>query len=271
MAQRWFIGFFGITRALEWTIESIEQKIYAPLESAGIELIRAAHFNQPATLEAPRSKEVDVPFQVGDLSRLRLDHQVIEPQSNENIATFFKAALEVPYRDEEDPGGFTRRNALHQLYSLRGLGKIFSGLQPGSFQAALLLRPDMRYVDPLPVSQMLARLHRGSPWRRAPWTEGVRLLRRTGKPEADIITPSWSLWGGYNDRFCVATPEAALVYMNRIHEVENYCRELGNFHSETLLKYAMTKAGMRGTGTKMRAQRIRSDGSIHFQEVEFGE
>jgi hypothetical protein len=268
MKQRCFVGFFGITRGLNWTIDSIEQNVYAPLERAGLELFRAAHFNSPQVLHSPHSSEVGVPFSVGDLTRLKLDTQHIEPQSNDNLTPYLEAASVLANNREPDPDGSIRRNSMHQLYSLKGLGRLFEQSDPASYCAVILLRPDLRYIDPFPVTRFLAQLHRASPWRRDLIGENARLLRRLGRPEADIIVPHWQGWGGTNDRFAIATKEAARVYMNRLDYLPNYCSSHSFYHPESLLKFSLARAGMRVAGTMTLAMRTRSNGTPDAQDVE---
>lgn len=263
MATRWrvFVGFFGITRAIERTIQSIETNIYEPLERSGIELIRAGHFNKPEYIEAPRSGEDRVIFDIGDLRRLRLDVACIEPQMESNIERYMSSALGVPYRDEDDPTRLTRRNSLFQLYSLWRLSQMFEGVTPSSFDAALILRPDLLYIDRMPVRQLLDQLHIQN---RQPGCLGtsMRFIRRCGRAEADIVVPAWQPFGGLNDRFALATPTAALAYMKRIELVHEFCKQKQYYHSEELLAFAMQRGELRLAKTWMRAQRVRSSGVI---------
>ena len=264
MKQRCFVGFFGLTRGLTWTIDSIEKNVYAPLQRAGLDVVRAAHFNAPQTLQSPRSDENDVPFTTGNLDRLKLDRVVIEPQSEDNIRPYLDAALAVPFRDEGDATGLTRTNALHQLYSLRGLSRLFETMDPDSYSIVILLRPDLRYLEPLPMRQILARLRvRPNSLPR----QGLRFLRRLGRPEADIVVPNWQSWGGYNDRFAFATPQSARIYMNRIENVRDFCAARSYFHPETLVKFSLVQAGLRVTGTWVFAERVRSHGAVSKDDL----
>jgi hypothetical protein len=252
-----FIGFFGITRALSYTIDSIERCIFAPLQRAGITPIRAAHFNLPNVLHAPRSGEQDIAFALGDIGRLRLDRHVVEPQHDQAIAAPLAAILQVPQKGEDDETGTTRRNALYQLHSLQGLSRIFAGMNPFSYDMVVLLRPDLRYLDPLPVRQLLAQLE-GT---RAAATP-IDTLHRRFRARVDMVLPAWHKWGGLNDRFAICTPKAAQVYMNRIDDVPAYCQHAGHFQSEHLLAYAIAHAGLRTGDTWVRAERVRTGGRV---------
>ena len=255
-----FIGFFGITRALPWTIASIERCIFAPLHRAGIAQTHAAHFNLPQTLHAPRSGERDVAFSLGDISRLKLADHIVEPQHVDAIAAPLAAIMRVPQKGEEDPDGSTRRNALYQLHSLRGLSRLFARMDPSSYDMVLLLRPDLRYLDPLPVTQLLAQL-KGTEHR----VTGA--LHRRFRARVDMVLPAWHKWGGLNDRFAICTPAAAAIYMNRIDNVAAYCAQAGHFQSEHLLSFTAAQSGLRTADTWVRAERVRTGGRVESKDV----
>jgi hypothetical protein len=255
---RCFVGFFGITRRLDRVIESIEQHIFAPLDQAGIATVCAAHLNRPDILDAPRSGETNVQFEidVDALMRLRLDRQMLEPQSDERIAAPLALALGLPLMfGEQDPEGATRRNAVRQLYSLKRLAGIYEDYGPANFDFVILVRPDLRYLDRLPLQQIVAQLGIGG-------LPGMASLRRRFKPVASLITPSWQTWGGLNDRFAFATAAGARTYLNRMDHLPDYCKTRSEFQAEALLKFAAERDGLQTATTWMRAERVRSDGSV---------
>jgi len=260
--MRCFVGFFGITRGLQWTIDSIERNVFAPLDHAGFDQVRAGHFNLPQFLDAPRSGEHRVPFEMGDIGRLKLDRQIIEPQLLSNISSPLDIVLGVPFWNEADIDGSIRRNAMHQLYSLSRLGRILNEMEPASYDIILLLRPDLRYLDPLPILQFVAQLRQRKLNLRPNMGSAIQYIRRHGRERADIIIPSWHRWGGLNDRLAAATPAAASIYMNRINCLAEFCAERSYFHPESLLEFALRGSGMTTMPTWVRAQRVRSDGSI---------
>jgi hypothetical protein len=256
MQLRCFVGFFGITRGIEYTSESISKKVLLPLSRAGIQTTCFAHFNEPTFLHAPRSGEHNVPFKTGNLAQLCIDRLVIEPQSEANIQVYLQDVLSLPVKfGEQDAEGSIRKNALHQLHSLRRLGQLFEDSGTENVDFILLARPDMRYLDSLPIQQVLSQLGlSGLP--------GVRTIRRRFEPVADLVAPSWHQWGGLNDRFAIATPTAARSYLNRINLIPAFVRSHAEFQGEALLKFAMERDGVRTTTTWMRAERVRSDGTV---------
>ena len=261
---RCLVGFFGITRGLSWTLPSIEANIYEPLRRAGIDVTRMAHFNHPQVLHAPRSGEGALPFAIDDLSGLRLDHHIVEPQRSTNLVAHEPVIMRIPQADEDDADGSTRRNALHQLYSLQRLWQIIEANGPASaFDMLVLLRPDLRYLDPLPVVKLCALLDLG---RRSSVARAARTTRRLFRPGVDLIVPWWHSWGGLNDRFAICTPEGAFTYTNRLDDLSTFCAAHAAFRTEELLLFSARRAGLEVGTTSMRADRMRSNGQIEARD-----
>ena len=103
-------------------------------------------------------------------------------------------------------------------------------------------RPDLRYHDSL-----------------APVIESA--LGQVGKQNT-VFLPAWQSWGGYNDRFAVAVgAEAIVTYGQRVRQALLYCKLSGQpLHSEQLLKYALTEAGINVDKIPTRASRVRASG-----------
>lgn len=63
-----------------------------------------------------------------------------------------------------------------------------------------------------------------------------------GKPQKAILfTPSWSTWGGANDRFMLGARGSVMHALQRLDYTVAYCaRKNGKLHSETFLKWVIT-------------------------------
>lgn len=239
---RCFIGFYGLDRSLRWTAPSIRKNIVKPLEREGFDCLLAGHFNRPEIIDAPASGERRVkpgrPAQ-----RLDLELNWTEPQDDAVVRNLIDIALSVPFRDFDDPTGGTRRNVVYQLHSLRRLGQLVELVEPHRFQVFLLLRPDIEYIDPIEMDRVL----------------------EIADGAADVITPSWHLWGGMNDRFCFANYRGAVAYLNRWRRLEPFCREHGYLHPESLLMEAIERANLRIKLTEQRALRVRATGETRAE------
>lgn len=267
MAVRIFIGFFGLARALDRTIDSIEQKIFAPLLNENIEIVRAAHLNCPRFIHSPRSGETMVKYTPPDLSRLGLDAVELEDQSDDAIAAPLTQIMQIPYFGESDEDGNMRRNVVHQMNSLKGLGRLFSKMDPDSYNAVIILRPDLRYIDPLPIRKYLAQIDPAARLKHGMRNQIAQSCRRGFGGPVDILTPDWHQWNGLNDRIAIATPRAASAYLNRIDLLKDYAAANTHFQSEHLLQFAVERAGLKNGGTWVRANRVRANGEEEERDV----
>ncbi len=242
---RYFVGFFGINRSLQWTFDSIRQSIFEPIDAFGCETARAAHFNCPDVIHSPRAGEFNVPLDMGGVDKLGLQFCWQEPQDPENVTPYLPIVLDTTLKRDLDEDGIVRKNLLHQLYSLRRLAKLIELAGPSDYDVYCLLRADLMYIDPMPVAEIFDLIT----------TQGV-----------DVVTPDWHRWGGTNDRFAFCSRRGASVYLNRIDWLRQYCLSTNEFQSEGLLQYAIDKSGLRTGATGMRAKRVRATGVIREED-----
>ena len=237
--MRCLIGFFGITRSLPHTVESIRWAFLDPLRSAGIEVLTAGHFNLPAMITNPRSGEAGVVPDRSDAALLDLDLTWVEPQTDASICAEMAAIR--PLGDIYDDGYRSVANLCQQLRSLDRLSSLLSLFEPTPDDIVLLLRPDLRYLDRLDPARDFALL-----------TEG----------RGDIIVPAWQSWGGLNDRFAFCTARSARLYATRFRLLAEACAEMRGLHAEGFLRFVVACHGLRVGLTDMRAMRVRADGRI---------
>lgn len=245
---RCFVGFFGLNRYPPLTHDAIRRNIVTPLQTAGAQPVLAAHYNCPDVVHSPRSGEINVPLVKPERNELNLELSWEEPQSTGNLGDLLPIVLATPLRQEPDPEGLIRTNALHQLHSLRRLGQVLDALNPDSFDVFCFLRADLLY-DPMPVAEIFDLLLGGS---------------------VDLVTPDWHEWAGLNDRFAFCSRRAAPIYLNRIDWVREQCAERQFFHSESLLGDVVRKTGLRHARTPMKAKRVRATGLVREEDFNAG-
>ncbi|HEX2941519.1 MAG TPA: hypothetical protein VHO91_10760 [Rhodopila sp.] len=237
--MRCFIGFFGLTRSLKQTVDSIRAGFYAPLLAAGIPMLRAGHFNLPDRIDNPRSGEIAVVPDRCDTALLDLDLCWVEPQSDTMIRQAWQFARSYP--DAFGDGYRSLANLCHQMRSLERLWSLLLMLGVERDDVVLLLRPDLVYLDVLDIEAHLRPLLSG---------------------RADIIVPAWQSWGGVNDRFAFCTGHAARVYATRFRRFQDGCRAIGAMHAEIFLKWLLEQEGLRCMTSDFRAVRLRANGVI---------
>jgi len=242
--MRCLIGFFGLTRSLRRTAESIRVGFYEPLREFGIPVIRVGHFNLPAKIDNPRSSEFDITPDRNESALLELDLCWVEPQDSRSVANELAAVRRFPdsFQDEYR----SLENLCHQLHSLARLWSLLELQGVDDNDLILLLRPDLLYLDVLNPATQLQALADGS---------------------ADLIVPGWQSWGGLNDRFAFCTGRAARIYATRIRSFQVSCQTMGGMHPEIFLKLVIKGHGLRVAHTLFRAVRLRANGQIAANDI----
>jgi hypothetical protein len=242
--MRCFIGFFGLTRSLSHTAGAIRTGFYEPLRQAGMEVLRAGHFNLPVTINNPRSGEWGIKPDRAESVLLDLDISWVEPQVHSAIVAAFEVARAFP--DTFCDRYRSLANLCHQLHSLRRLWTLLELIGVTETDLVLLLRPDLLYLDMLNPPTHLVPLIDGS---------------------ADLIVPGWQSWGGINDRFAFCTGQSAKIYATRIRLFADGCRAMGGMHAESFLRFVAERHGLRTASTDLRAVRVRADGKIAGNDI----
>jgi hypothetical protein len=227
--------FFGVARGTAMTVASIKRCIYACNPGATFHTI--ASLNLVDTITNPRTGELGAPLNAADVFLLNADVYALTRQDDAAIATAFAAA-----RQQHDVFGncwISVRNHLHQLASLRRAWRLAADL-PAGFDYFLFVRPDLRYLDEIHLADLIARFH----------------------GDNNISLPAWHSFGGFNDRFALATPGAARHYAGRLDLVAKYCAN-APLHPESLLAYALGKGECKIGQLPARAFRVRAHGALN--------
>lgn len=233
------VGFFGLTRSLRFTVDSIQSHVLQPLNKLGIPIVRIGHFNIPDRIDNPRSNESGLGVDVDEHLLLNLDHVVLERQNDALIAN--RLAVARGYPDPFGDGYTSIKNLCHQLRSLERLWSLVTSLKPSSDALVLFLRADLLVIDRLNLERDVV-----------PLASGL----------VDLIVPGWQGWGGLNDRLAFCSMAAAKHYVGRGACIPEACAHIGALHAETLLSFAVSVAGLKTGFTAMRALRMRANGEI---------
>jgi hypothetical protein len=236
-----FVGFFGITRSLPHTIQSIQDNALAPLRASGATVRLYGHFHLPQVIDNPRSGEINLPADPRDSALLALDACLMERQDERLIADKLAEAKRFP--DILSDEYRSARNLCFQLRSLARLWDLMAA-EVGASDAVeetwvAFLRPDLRYLDPFPWQTLLPSMRDNA---------------------ADLAVPGWHDWGGLNDRFAVATPRAAALYAQRGVAPGAAIEARQGLHGESLLAHIVRCADLRVVTLPVRAVRMRANG-----------
>lgn len=230
------ICFFGLSRSLPTTLDSIERHVVAPCRAHG-ETVKLAHLYYQNHVASVRSGE-DAPLDPDDYRLLGLDAvslQFTPPSHLSRIVDEMK-----PHGDAWKNDFSSLGNLIRQLYSLQAVATVARSYTP---DLVVFCRPDLLYHDSLaPVLDAMA------------------------QQDGDVVAlPDWQHWErGYNDRFAVCRGrKAAQAYGGRLSLVNDYVTEKRRpLHSERLLRYALERADIRTMVFPQRASRVRAGGII---------
>jgi len=232
------VGFFGITRSLKYTIQSINQQIFDVLKRNNIEYDIYMHTYYLTDYKNVRTGEYTNNMKIDneEYKLLNADYLEIDNQSEIKI----KLDL-LSYRTQPDPWdtnyGSVDNFILGQYSKLR-LTKM---IEPNQFKYdyILFMRPDCLYINELPIQHL-------------------NLIN-----DKSIIIPNFHLFGQYdfNDRFCITNKSTYKIY----GEVFNLLLDISKnkcLHSETILGEIINNHKLNIIRIKFNFSRVRLDGRL---------
>ena len=229
------ICFFGITRSLSYTIDSIRKSIIQPA-SCLAEVKVYGHIFKQHSICNPRSGEFGE-LDVREQELLRCDH--LEQEEPKICLEQWNFPQLQSYGDSWNDEFRSLSNLIHQLHSLRSVTVAAMRYQPDIF---VFCRPDLQYHDSF------------HPF----------LVRAMSCRNPVVWVPGWQAHGGFNDRFAICKGKGvAAVYGKRIELASRFCSErLQPLNGELLLKFALERATVCCRKVCLTASRVRSNGKV---------
>ena len=236
------ICFYGITRSLPHTIESIERNIIAPCRKLG-EVRVFAHFFQQDRVENKRSRE-NVALNLDDYKLLNAD--VVELEQPDLCLESYDFESLKRFGDARRDGFMSLRNLIHALHSMKRATRLAQEWSP---DVVLVVRPDLEYHESL----------------------GPYVQAAMERADDHIVIPDWQHWrGGLNDRFAICKGSAATdAYAMRGDLITAYCTHFKEpLHPESLVRFVLERANISVDYMPVRATRIRADGRAKNEHFE---
>jgi len=206
--------FWGITRSLKYTIDSIKHHILNPLKDADIEYVIFVHtFKFQSEYNNPRAKEFNVTLDFDEHTLLNPDFLQIDDQDEFK----FQHSIE-KYRFLPDPWEsdyVCMDNFICAMHSKKQLGAMVKQSNI-SFDYVMYLRPDVRFYTSIEK----------------------RYFNITN--ESNICIPNFHLFPKLNDRFCIITASNLEQYSLMFNDMYEYSRVFP-LHSERFQHYVMTR------------------------------
>jgi hypothetical protein len=237
------VCFFGLTRSLQFTIDSIRTNVFDVLTAAGVQYTTYLHTHNVTRMFNPRAYEFNVTFDPTLYRLLRPDAAVFEepidwtlPSNQDLLAALLKRGD--PWGEKGDH--ISLRNLVNQLHCLQALTAMWAP-HASRFDAVIYLRSDVWFFNRLDVPQLL------------------EAAAATSHPV--IWTPAFATYTGLNDRFAFGNVAAMQTYGNRWQRAEEHALT-ANLHAERFLNRTMTAAGVECRTTGIVFARVRGDGLV---------
>lgn len=235
MKKRIAVAFFGIPRFSQTCAPSIEENILGCFKQSGALVKGYYHLYDIEQIDNNRSKEKGTLDKSNYRYFEQFDGEIEKP--GECLGQWGFEGIK-KYGDYWDDDFRSLSNLIHQLHSLRQVTNRINDFEP---DIVAYVRPDLLYKDK--ISEDLISLCLQSP--------------------KTVVLPDWQWWTGYNDRLSICGKDVYEVYGNRMLEASKYCQVTNKpLHSEKLLKYVLDKSNCNVATTKVRANRVRIDGSV---------
>lgn len=227
--------FFGITRSLKYTIQSIKTQILDILDKNNVQYHIYIHTYTLNNLYTNiRTGEKNIELDNEEYKLLNPDYLIIDNQEEEIKKLNIKQ-----YYPEKDPWNNNYESFNNYVLGLNSKKKITKLMLQNNknekYSHVLFLRPDVKFINNLDIK----------------WFNLIN--------ENNIVTPNFHLWRGYNDRFCICSTRVANIYGN----IFNYLNEKRTTNSEMNLKYVLKKSKINNILIDFVFLRVRANGIIH--------
>ena len=207
--------FWGLTRSLKHTIQSIRKHILQPLQEAQIEYTIFMHtYTMSTKYHNPRAGEINMNLDFNEYQLLNPDYIQIDDQ--DEIKTKIQIEKYHSLPDPWDTNYISLDNLICAMYSKKQLGFMVKNCNE-QFDYIVYLRPDVRFLNNL----------------------DVRYFNLTHKNI--ICTPNFHLFPRLNDRFAIIKPCNLNKYSKMFNEMYEYSR-LFPLHSERFQYNIMTQS-----------------------------
>jgi len=242
------ICFFGLTRSLKLTLDSIQECIFDPLKNHGIRYDTFLHtYKMKTPFSNPRAGERDLILDADEYKLLEPTYHMVE--SKEAVSK--QIDLE-KYRTHGNPWGNEKRavkgdfstldNHILYLWSLKQLTKMWLEANAKTrYSHIIYCRPDLLYQVPLDIS----------------W------FSFTSKK---ICIPNFGLVEDMNDRFALGRPEQMALYGNRFNDALTYSKK-HPLASEAYLIATMRKHRIKYEHVNFYFIRVRANGKKNGVDV----
>ena len=231
------ICFWGLTRSLKYTIDSINQYILDVLKTNQIEYKIFMHtYILDSTYNNVRAGEKDISLNNYEYKLLTPDYIFIDNQDDVKSQIDFHS-----YRTHKDPWNTnyqTMDNFILAMYSKKQLLKLFNENNDNTFTHFLMLRPDVKYINSLDIE----------------WLTSIK--------NNEIYVPCfhYKYWG-FNDRMALISNKEIFIKYNSIFDYMLSYSKKKELHSESINLFIMKCMGISINPIPFFFNRVRANGN----------
>lgn len=231
------ICFWGLTRSLKNTLQSIKENIFDVLLSYDIEFDIYLHtYKLYNPYNNFRSGEDNIYLDNEEYKLLNPNFFMVEDQD------VVKEHLNlIEYRTHEDPWNTEYQTCDNFICALYSKFQIIKMLKDNNikYNNIIFCRPDVKFLNNFPISFLIT------------------------TPESNVIhTPNFHQFKGLNDRFFVSNYKNSIIYGEAFKYLKEYSK-IRNIHSETFFKnYLIETNNLISEEIPFYFNRIRSNGNI---------
>ena len=229
--------FWGITRSLKYTHESIEKNVLSILRANNIDYTIYMHtfkLENGYTNKRTREKLTDV--NNDEYKLLHPDYFEIDDQDE-----IKKQIGMEKYRSKPDPWNTGYNSVDNFILGQYSKSKIVAMIEKNNmdYNYVVYIRPDCSYKQPFNINFFTHINHH------------------------TICIPNFHLYGKYefNDRFCIANMKTYKIYGNMFHRLLCLSKNQ-SLHAETILGQVIHNSNIKVVRIPFRFSRVRCDGKI---------
>lgn len=231
------LAFWGLTRSLKYTVDSIKKNILNELERHGIEYCIFMHtYRFEGPYSNPRTHERQIHLNFEEYQLLNPDVVTIDDQDEVKKNLDLKA-----YRTKGDPWRnkyASLDNFVCALYSKKKVTEMVENhVDASSFDYVMFLRPDVKYLVPFTP---------------------VFLEKVT---DDTIAIPNFHMFCGFNDRFAICNRETYTKYGKLFDHLLAFSQRASP-HSETMHARMMKHYNIKIAPINFFFNRVRATGAM---------
>lgn len=243
------IGLWGLLRALQFTITSIQDQILLPLTSEGHTYEIFIHtYTIQGVYQSSRNHEVGTVLNTSSWQLLNPHYVYVENQEHFDINVHYEL-----FQSQGDPWHNNFTSFRNHMRALNSLYHVTLAMEQASlyrhYDAVLFIRPDVEFLQPLPI-RLLSHPHFYQP--------STLLL-----PDFHRSCHS----GEYNDRMALGSLSAGLIYGKKMESAFQFSLQ-HPLHAEKFTYYHLQYYHIHIEEIPFRFRRIRSNGETHKRDYE---